>query len=221
MQLWLVVLGCFAVLGVIAFAKAVRLEVEARAAGEPSGTWVTAFGLAVGPAVLSGVCARGLPLSLEIHAFGRRFPVKRQPRSRAPRGSPPSPSSGAARGVAHVLARLEHLLGLPAGLDTVLRLLRWVELERLSLDAAYGFRDIALTGRVAGALYALSGALPEQVVFRQRPSWDGAERWELNAAGCLSVYPGLVLLTALWYMLRTRVKRSSWGGPTPRKALER
>ncbi|HWA74956.1 MAG TPA: hypothetical protein VG937_21590 [Polyangiaceae bacterium] len=215
MQLWLVLLGCGVVLGVIVLFAALRVELEARGFGEPSGAWATAFGVASGPGTLSGVCGRGLPLALEVHAFGRRFPLKWRWR-RAP---PASPLPEQAAPTESLTARIQRFLDSPLELDMVLRALRLFELDRLSVDAAYGFRDIVLTGRVAGMLYALSGALPDKVRLTQRPSWDGSERWELSANGRVSFYPALVLLTVLWYMLRIRTRRSP-PGHSPGRALE-
>lgn len=217
-QLWLVLLGCGVMLGVIALFAALRVELDARGFGEPSGAWAGAFGIGFPAGALSGVCGRGVPLALELHVFGRRFPLKW--RARAARAAPPESAPEKPDSTEPMSARVERWLSSPPELETLLRVGKWVLLDRLSLDASYGFRDIALTGRVAGALYALSGALPEKVHLTQRPNWDGSERWELSLAGRLSFYPVLVLLTLLWYMLRTRWQRGRLRGPSPQRTLE-
>lgn len=217
MQLWLVLLGCGALLALIALFAALRIELDARAFGEASGAWASAFGLASGPCAVSGVCGRGVPLALELHLFGRRFPVKWRRRS-VPKGA--AASSEKAQPSEPLSARVERFLDSPLELDMLRRGLRLVELDRLAVDAAYGFRDIALTGRVAGVLYAISGALPEKVELTHRPSWDGSERWELSANGRFSLYPALVLLTVLWYMLRARARRAAPSGHSSGRALE-
>jgi hypothetical protein len=215
-QLWLVLLGCGAMLALIALFAALRVELDARGFGEASGAWASAFGLASGPGAVSGVCGRGVPLALELHLFGWRFPLKWRRRRERPAADAPEKAQPAEP----VIARIERFLDSPPSLDVVLRVLRLIELDRLTVDAAYGFRDIALTGRVAGALYAISGALPEKVELTQRPSWDGSERWELSANGRVSFYPVLVLLTVLWYMLRARARRTPPSGHSPGQALE-
>jgi hypothetical protein len=95
-------------------------------------------------------------------------------------------------------------LSLSETIDLFVRERGRVAIDDLTLDVAYGFRDIALTGQITGALYALSGVLPAQIVLTQRPSWAGDERWELTGAGHVRLWPGLVLLEVLWYMLRKR-----------------
>jgi hypothetical protein len=218
-QLWLVVLGCSATLGLLAVFAALRVELDARAVGEPSGAWVLAFGLGFGLAAVSGVCGKGVPLAVELHALGRRFPLRWRGRNKPkePKKDEENAPLGESLG-----ARVERFMASPPALLEPLRLAgRRVSLEELSIDAVYGFRDIALTGRVAGALYALAGILPDYVHLSQRPSWDGSERWELNLSGRVAVYPVLVLAEFLWYMLRARIGRAfSKSAPAAQPPLE-
>jgi hypothetical protein len=204
-QLWLVLLGCGAMLGLLALFGALRLELDARGMGEPSGSWAGAFGVGSSLVAVSGVFAHGLPLTLELHTLGRRFPLRRR-NSKKPEKQPREP--GGPLRATITAARVERWLKSAPSLDVVLRAGRRVELDELSLDAAYGFRDIALTGKVAGALYVLQGALPAKVRLTQRPSWDGSERWELSLAGQVRLYPVLVLIELLWYMLRTWLRKA-------------
>jgi hypothetical protein len=219
-QLWLVVLGCGATLGLLALFAALRIEFDARGVGEPSGAWVFAFGLGFGLAAVSGMCGKGVPLVVELHVLGRRFPLrwrgrkKREEPTKNPEDAPVRPSLG---------ARVQRWLDSPPSLEPLRLAGRRVSLDELSLDTTYGFRDIALTGRVAGVLYALSGVLPDYVHLNQRPRWDGSERWELSLSGRVAVYPTLVLLELLWYMLRARLGRTvskSVGAPPAQPPLE-
>ena len=220
MQLWLVLLGCGAVLGLIAVFAALRVELDARGFGEPSGGWAFAFGLGVRLAAVSGVCGKGVPLAAELHVLGRRFPLRWRGRKR--REKPPEEAAKAPPRE-RLGVRIERWLGSPSSIEHLLRVRRRFRLDGLVVDTSYGFSDIALTGRVAGALYALSGALPESVTLNQRPRWDGSERWELSLSGRVALYPVLVLFDLLWYMLRTRFGRSftkSVGAPPAQPPLE-
>jgi len=201
-QLWLVLLGCCVALGLVALFAVLRLELDARGCGQPSGEWACAFGLELGPLTLSGVATSGAALRLELHGLGRRFLLRR--RKPEPEKAEAAPLSARPAGA----ARLWRWLQQPAsGLEPLRRVGRHVGFERLQIDASYGFQDIALTGKLAGALYALAGILPASVVLTNRPSWDGGERWELAVVGRLTAAPGRVLLELLWYMLRTRLGR--------------
>jgi hypothetical protein len=207
-QLWLVVLGSFGVLLSILLAGAVRLEFEGRAFGEPSGAWACAFGIDLGPFAVSGVVGRGAPHKIELHLLGRRFRVPSRSSRAKTKGAKTKGRAGAGSWLSPLRA-VELLIGER----------RRVLVEALLVDAAYGFEDIVLTGRIAGVLSALSGILPSGIVITQRPSWEGAERWEVDLTGRVRLWPGLVLLDVLWYMIRTRTGRSRPGDnsarPTP------
>ncbi|HEY8945909.1 MAG TPA: hypothetical protein VIM73_16690, partial [Polyangiaceae bacterium] len=84
-----------------------------------------------------------------------------------------------------------------------------VRLESVGLDLVYGFRDVALTGRLAGGIAALSGVLPARVQLTQTPLWSGPERWEITAQGRLGIWLGLALKELLWYILGRRFGRST------------
>lgn len=215
MQLCWVLLGCSVALGLIGLFGALRLAIEARACGQPSGSWAAAFGLEVGPLTLSGVAGSGAALRVELHALGRRFALPgRKKKARAGRAEAVPPVARPTAG-----ARIWRWLQQPSsGLEPLRTVARHVSCERLTIESTYGFRDIALTGKVAGALYALAGILPPSVVLAHSPSWNGEERWDLTVAGRVAVVPGLVLPALLWYMLRTRLGRTRSAPATPRPA---
>lgn len=201
MQLSLVLAASLLALALLAALAALRVEFNARGRGEADGAWVVAGALAVGPLSFSGVAARGTPLRVELHWGRWRWPLLRP-------GARPKPKPTEAEAATKPSAnRWGSALGLgPLELaELALREGRYLSWERLLLDVTYGFNDVALTGRVAGALYALSGALPAKFVIRQQPIWAASERWDASIDGSLRLWPGLVLLSVLWYMLRRKV----------------
>lgn len=209
MQHGIACLASLFVLALLAVCAALRTELNARGQGAPDGAWVVAGALGFGPCTLSLVGARGAPLRVEFHLWGRRWPITR----RAPRHpksdeaahehpqDPPAPIEAAARRLrAFGLGPLELL-------ELVLTEKRYLEWERLLVELTYGFQDVALTGRIAGALYAIAGALPEKFQLRQQPIWEANERWEGSVEGSLRIWPGLVLFSVLWYMIRRKAAR--------------
>ena len=56
----------------------------------------------------------------------------------------------------------------------------------------------ALGGKLLGAGYLLGPFLPRGITLRQNPSWDSVDRAELQAAGYVRVFAGLVLCDLIW-----------------------
>jgi hypothetical protein len=201
-------IACLASLFVLALltaCAALRADINARGQGAPDGAWAIAAALGLGPCTFSLVGARGAPLRIDFHFWGRRWPLvlgaSRRPTSGQAAHEPSAWLDSAAQRLRAFGLRPFELveLALTEG--------RYLEWERLDVELSYGFQDVALTGRTAGALYALAGALPERFQLRQQPIWEASERWEGSVEGSLRLWPGLVLLSVLWYMLRKKAAR--------------
>lgn len=204
MQLWVVLISSALCLVLLLALVAVEIEFNAQGVGEASGAWAAAFGVACAGVVVSGVCARQQAIKFDVRFLRWKVDLARLTRRRTRRPKAPvrqRPGGG-------IRAHFD----LSEALDLGLRELRRVEVVRVDAALSYGFRDIALTGRLAGALYALSGILPAAVHFEQTVRWDGGERWEASASGRIALSPGRVLFDALWFMLRARWRRR---GPSP------
>jgi len=203
MQLFAVLVGSALSLCVIAFFAALRIAFDLRGVGQASGAWAVAFGIEIGPAQLAGMTGSGAK-KLELRVFGVRVPLpkRRQPGPPAPKKEP-EPE-------AHEPKRKSRWLEGIDPIDAGLFLLderRNVAIESLDVTLDYGFRDVALTGKLAGALFMLAGALPPTVRLHQNPSWEGAETWQAHVAGRVATWPGLVVVEVLWYILRARLRR--------------
>jgi len=185
----------------------VRFEVSGRARGEPNGAWVVAGGMSLSFVSVAFVFARGAPLTFSLMLFGRRVSSKSLP-TLVGRVFRPVPER--VKSVSwSVWARIE-----PIGLG--LKLLeerRHLRLRYLVIDVDYGFRDPLLTGRLVGALAALSGVLPAVIELRQRPRWDLEDSWTVSVDGRAVVKPWLVLLHVGAYVVRQLSSRR----PAPRK----
>ena len=205
MQHGIACLASLLVLALLAACAALRTEISARGQGSPDGAWAIAAALGLGPCTFSLVGARGTPLRLDFHFWGRRWPIvlraSREPGAAEAVHDPMAVLDAGARQLRRFgLSPLELLeLALTEG--------RYLEWERLVVALSYGFNDVALTGRIAGALYAIAGALPEKFQLRQQPIWEADERWEGSVEGALRIWPGLVLLSVLWYMIRRKTAR--------------
>lgn len=193
MQLWVVLWLTLIGLAVMIALGALEVEFDARALGEQNGSWAAAFGVVLLGVVVSGVFAKQQPTRIDLLILGKKIGL---PRKRAKPHSPGESASAKPRKKLRMnaLEAVELFFG-----ET-----RHLELGRVDAELEYGFRDIALTGRLAGVLYALSGALPPEVHLSQNVRWDGAERWQVSASGRFRIWPGRVLFDVLWYMLRAR-----------------
>jgi hypothetical protein len=194
----------------IAFFSALRIEVDAQAFGEPNGTWALGFGFDAGAFAVAGVLGAGTPPRVELLTLGRRFSLPTaKPETKRPRWN------ALANRVRRRSSKIWHSSSVNDLVLLVLSERRRISVQTLDVDLAYGFQDIVLTGKLAGALYALSGALSGRVRVTQRPRWDGAERFELSLHGTLSVWVGRVLAELAWFMLRAWWRSEPVSDPKP------
>ena len=202
MQLFAVLVGSAFALGLLFVFAALKISFDLRGLGQASGAWALAFGVEVGPLQLAGV-AGSAATRLDLRLFGFRLPLSRAKRAprRKKRETPPTPP-----GPSRVSRLFEGIEPVDAGLF-LLGQRRRVVVESLDVTLDYGFRDVALTGKIAGALYMLAGALPPQVRIHQNPSWEGAETWQAHAAGRVATWPVLVVAEVLWDIIRARLRR--------------
>jgi hypothetical protein len=211
-MLWLG-LGALALLlsGLLAYWLPVSLSSNLQARAEPSGTWVLAMGVGIGPVAFSLIAAHGVKPFLTCHVFGKqiaRLPLSRW-LQRSPRKSQPESTEPDERRID--LTRIERAIGrFFTRLDWLDALGAWWEKERvfevrsLELDLEYSFRDVALTGQILAGLCVLSGALPERYVIRHKPSWDFEDRLALAADGRFRIWPVRLLVNVLGFVLKQR-----------------
>jgi len=211
-MLWLaacaLLLGLF---GLLAYWLPVSLSSNLQARAEPSGSWVLALGIGVGPVAFSAIAAQGVKPFLTCHLFGKqlvRLPLSRwlsRP-AKKPDSPAPEPRVKGAR-----LTRIERALArFFQNLDPLEALWSWWEKERIfevrscELDVEYSFRDVALTGQILAGLYLLSGVLPERYVITQTPSWNSEDRLALAADGRFRIWPVRLGLDVLGFVLKQR-----------------
>lgn len=202
----------------------VRLRFTLQARGEPSGFWALAGGLQLGPIAASGVAAKGVPAHLNVHVFGKRLWQKRlaelaEPKPEAePEEEADAPKQPALARAEAAFRRLERWFEPTDLFFFLVRERRRVVLDPTLIELEYGFRDIALTGKTLGAIYALSPLLPAPVVVRQIPHWESTDRAALAASGAIRVWPGLLVVDAAWYLIRNvKIRRpngAARGAPT-------
>jgi hypothetical protein len=208
---WLGALLGLALLLVLVCRWPIRLDVNARARGEPDGGWVMAGGASLSVLAMAFVGGRGVPARLTFFLFGRKLGWK--PDWRSGEGEPPQKPKQdqgqrerlLSRGLRRVWKRVD-----PLGLATqLLSERRHFRVRYLVFDLEYGFRDPLLTGRLVGALAALSGVLPAPIEIRQRPRWDFEDGWAVQLDGRAVVKPWLVLLDLGVYVLRQMASRAA------------
>jgi hypothetical protein len=192
-----------AALVVSALLLPITLTGHSQARGEPNGDWAVAGGLAFGPLAASFVAAPDLAPLAVFHVFGRKLMVLplRSPLGRVQVFSKRGSQESSVEHIVRDLARASE------GLERVLQILRddhrfRVESLRLGLD--YSFRDVALTGRLLGALYAVSAVLPERVTIEQTPRWDAQDRFTIEADLRLKVWPGRLAFELARFVLKRR-----------------
>jgi len=184
----LVLAGVAVVVALLSYPYRLVLNGELR--GEPDGSWAGAGGLELGPVGVTGAAARGVSPFFQIHVFGLRVhsgPLSVR-RSDAPK--PRRAGKRAARGFD------PYELGV-----TALRSVERLRPVTLDVGLRYSFRNVVLTGRVSGALHALSALLPPGVRLSQEPRWDALDRFAISLSGAARVSPVLFLYDGLCYIM--------------------
>jgi len=194
---WLGALALALLLLLAAVYWPLRLDISARAKGEANGHFAVAGGMSLAFVSLTFVWARGIRPQLDVLLFGHKWRFRPKWR-RSPRPAVEPEPESAESASSEAPRRVDPL-------KLLLKLVserRHIRLRYLVLDLAYGFRDPLLTGRLVGAIYALSGILPRPIEIRQRPRWDFEDGWEVALDGRAFVKPWLVLLEMAGYVVR-------------------
>ena len=96
---------------------------------------------------------------------------------------------------------------------------RRIEIEPTEIELEYGFRDIALTGKTLGAIFALTPLLPAPIVIHQIPHWESSDRAAFAGSGSIRVWPGLLIVDAAWYLIRNvKIRRQNGADGGAREA---
>jgi hypothetical protein len=209
----IIAFGAFVIaVAVIALVVPLRLIVSAQGRGDPSGAWAFAAGGQVGPLVASGVGARGVPPRVELRLFGRKLwgkALAELATSGEDDGDGRKQLDRARAGYAKVERWFD-----PADLGLwLLGERRRVRIDRMVLELRYSFQDVALTGKMLGAVYVLNGLLPPELELRQEVSWESVDRASAVLDGQIKLWPGLILVDSALFMLRNvRIRKRPANG---------
>jgi hypothetical protein len=178
-----------------------RLDVSGRARGEADGSWVVGGGVSLAAVSVALVWARGISPQVSFLVFGHKVNIEPNWGKRMARPVPERVKAASRKAWRRV-----------DPLNLALKLLeerRHLRLRYLVLDLAYGFRDPVLTGRLVGAISALSAVLPQPIEIRQAPRWDFEDGWEVSLDSRGVVKPWLMLLDTGVYVVRQMVRVSA------------
>jgi hypothetical protein len=205
-------------IGVVLVLLPLRLHLSLQGRGDPSGSWMLAGGGQLGPLALSGLGAQGVTPTAQLHLFGKQIWQRPLLELLKTKEEEPEQERGAVKSVRGGYARLSRWFD---PLDLALFIVRerrrvWVEL--LEVDLEYSFEDVALTGKVLGAVYMVSGVLPPPIVIRQTPSWESLDQAQVALVGKIRIRPGLFVLdSAIYVVTNLRIRRRK---PPARGATE-
>jgi len=211
-MLWLGLLAlALTLLAGLSYWVPLSLSSNLQARAEPSGSWVLALGIGIGPVAFSAIAADGVKPFLTCHLFGKqlvRLPLSRWLR-RTQKKAEPTAQEPQAKSVD--LTRVERAIGrFFSNLDPYEALNSWwerahvFEVRSLELDVRYSFRDVALTGQILAGLYVLSGILPERYVIHQTPGWHSEDRLALTVDGRFRIWPVRMVVNVVDFVLKQR-----------------
>lgn len=195
----------------LAYWLPLSLSSNLQARAEPSGAWVLALGVGVGPVAFSAIAAHGVKPFLTCHLFGKklvRLPLsrwlQRSPKKTEPSAQESPAKSGNLTRVERAIGRFFSNLDLFEALNSWWERARVFEVRSLELDVQYSFRDVALTGQILAGLCVLSGILPERCVIHQTPGWNSEDRLALTADGRFRIWPVRLVVNVVGFVLKQR-----------------
>jgi hypothetical protein len=193
----IIVVGVLVALLVLALFIPARLVVSAQGRGDPSGAWALAAGAQLGPFVASGVGAHGVTPRLELRLFGRKLWGEELGGRSARDAQAPEQEKWRER-----YRGLERWFDLDTLGLWLLDERRRIRVDRMVVELHYSFQDVALTGKMLGAVYVLSGLLPPPIELRQEVSWDSEDRASAALDAKVLLWPGLILVDSALFVLR-------------------
>lgn len=202
-----------------------RFECSVEGRGQPDGNWVVGGGGRLGPLAISAAAARGIAPRVQVHVLGRAV-WRRTLAGSGEEPEQPKDSEDDDEGDDEETSRLSaawdklsashgrftRWLDPNQALAFVVAERRRVSVERLAAHLEYSFADIATTGKLMGAVYALSGVIPPPARLTQVVSWEATDRASMKLAVSARVWPLLLVLDASWFLLRNLRWRKP---PTP------
>ncbi len=177
----------------------IDIAVSLQARGEPEGDFAVAGGGKVGPFAATFVVARGVPLTTELRVLGRSFAPrafgskrKRQTEQKPERRRRTRPRWVDPFDLFWFLFEERRRITL-----------RWLD---VALD--YSFENLMLTGELLASVSVLTGLLPARVHLRHTPRWELEDRAALVADGRFRLWPGLLLVDTLRFVMQSRMLSS-------------
>lgn len=205
--MWLtvgIVVGVIAVALLACVLLPVRVHVSMRGHGELGKTWVIAGGVKVLALAVSVAMASGVDDVLQLHVFGIRA-LHRSPIVFGSDAPSTEPNQSFVAWITEDLPRMYKKFTSRLRVDdtakAVWNLLGYVRLRKLEGHLTYCTPDVAITGMIAGALYSITGLLAPWGVFSVTPLWEDLAKAEGKLSLEVRVYPGRIVVSALWYLL--------------------
>jgi hypothetical protein len=196
-------LGIVVVLGLIAL-LAVLLPVRVRATlkgrGQFGDTWVIAGGLELLKFTVSVAAAHATERILQVHFFSWRVLTRRWSPEQ---GEKPDAELGelfdklkVARG------KLERYFDRDQVWRFVLGLRRYARVKRFEGNLTYCTPDVALTGVLSGALYAIAGLAAPIGSFAIVPEWEDVARARGEVDLVVRLQPGRAVVATAWFVMK-------------------
>lgn len=209
MKIALIVVGLLGLIAMLAMLIPVRVRATLKGRGQYGDTWVLAGGLEFLKLTVTVAAAHASDGLLQVHFWRWRLLMKQWSLERV---------------IGPELSFDELMKKLEAGRKLLERRFDWDQLRRFVLgmrrymrmtslkgNLKYCTPDVAVTGVISGALYAIAGLLSPAGELAIVPEWEDVARAQGDISVVFRLWPGRAAAATAWFVMRNMRLREPAG----------
>jgi len=201
MKVALVIAVVFGLVALVAMLVPVRMRLTLKGRGEFGDTWVLAGGLEFLKFTVTVAAAHAADSLLQIHFFNWRVLLRRSSPKTTPSGEDARLDQAAGK-LMSWQKNLEQRFDRGQLWRFVLGLRRHVRLRSFRGHLRYSTPNVAFTGVMSGALYAVAGLVAPVGQFAVVPEWEDVARADGDIDLVVWLWPARAAVSTAWFVIK-------------------